>query len=108
MTGRDLADALNASGSLPSRVSIYNERIGSLVFYLSPALRAQASATRLVETTLPEAIGRLNLELPDAVLAVRDRNAGRLTRLFKHPVDPDLRAGTFLVYRTGTLRRALE
>ena len=38
----------------------------------------------------------------------RDRNAVRLTRLFKRFVEPDVRAGTFLVYRSDTLRRAIE
>ena len=41
MTSKDLAAALNAGGALPSRVSVVDERIGSLVFYLDPALRAE-------------------------------------------------------------------
>jgi 4-amino-4-deoxy-L-arabinose transferase-like glycosyltransferase len=108
LTGRDLATALNAAGTLPPRVSIYGERIGSVVFYLSPQLRAQATADRIVETTLPTAVPRVAVDPPDAVLAIREQYANRLTRLFKRPVEPDLRAGTFLIYRNDTLRRALR
>ena len=108
MTAKDLAAALNASGTLPPRVAILDERIGSVIFYLTPALHLEATPDRVTETSVPEAIERIRIDPVDAILAVRDDHAGRLTRLFREPVKPDGRAGTFLIYRTATLRRALS
>jgi hypothetical protein len=108
MTARDLAEALNAGGALPPRVSVVDERIGSLVFYLDPALRAQASRARLDESSLAEAIARARVDPADAVIAVRDPALPRFTRLFPAPPPPDARAGTFSIFRVGTVRRALE
>ena len=40
-TARDLAAHLNQRGSLPDEVVIVEDRVGSVIFYLDPALRAQ-------------------------------------------------------------------
>jgi 4-amino-4-deoxy-L-arabinose transferase-like glycosyltransferase len=107
MSARDLAQALNDGGRLPSRVSVLDERIGSLVFYLSPALRAQATADRLNEASYSEAVLRVRVDPEDAVLAVRNDQLERFSRLFSHPPVPESRAGTFTVFRAGRLREAL-
>ena len=108
MTSRDLAATLNAGGALPPRVSVLDERIGSLVFYLDPALRAEASRERLDESTFPEAIARVRHDPEDAVVAVRNNQLPQFNRLFPSPPAPDARAGTFTVFRIGTLRTALQ
>jgi 4-amino-4-deoxy-L-arabinose transferase-like glycosyltransferase len=108
MTSRDLAAALNAGGALPPRISVLDERIGSLVFYLDPALRAHATRDRLEPASYSEAIARVRVDPADAVLAVRSTQLPRFNRLFAAPPRPDIRAGTFVVFRAGTLRRALE
>jgi 4-amino-4-deoxy-L-arabinose transferase-like glycosyltransferase len=108
MTARDLATALNAGGALPSRVSVLDERIGSLVFYLDPALRAQATKERINEASFSEAIAWVRVDPPDAVLAVRNGQLARFNRLFTVPPTPDARAGTFTIYRAGALRDALK
>ena len=108
MTARDLAAALNVEGALPPRVSVVDERIGSLVFYLDPALRAEATRERLDEASLTEAVARARLDAPDAVIAVRNTQLPRFNRLFGAPPLPDARAGTFTLFRAETLRRALE
>jgi 4-amino-4-deoxy-L-arabinose transferase-like glycosyltransferase len=107
MTGRDLAAALNVEGALPPRVSVVDERIGSLVFYLDPPLRAEATRERLDEASLAEAIARARLDAPDAVIAVRNTMLPRFNRLFDAAPRPDARAGTFTLFRAETLRRAL-
>jgi hypothetical protein len=107
MSARDLAVWLNGSGALPSHVSVLGERIGSLIFYLSPQLRSAATADRIDEASLPEAVSRIRVSAPDAVIAVRDDQAARFNRLFATPPVPDGRAGTFSVYRAGTLQRLL-
>jgi 4-amino-4-deoxy-L-arabinose transferase-like glycosyltransferase len=107
MTARDLARTLNDSGRLPPRVSVLDERIGSLVFYLSPALRAEATANRLDEASYSEAVLRVRVDPEDALLAVRNDQLERFTRLFSHPPAPDGHAGTFTLFRAGRLREAL-
>jgi 4-amino-4-deoxy-L-arabinose transferase-like glycosyltransferase len=107
MTSRDLAAALNRGGTLPSRVSVLDERIGSLVFYLDPPLRAEASRERLEDASFAEAIARARVDPDDAVLAVRLGQLPRFNRLFPSPPAPDERAGTFALFRAATLRRAL-
>ena len=108
MTSRELAEALNTGGVLPPRVSVLDERIGSLVFYLDPALRAEASPARLDEASFAEAIGRARIDPEDAVVAVRNTQLEQFNRLFTTPPAPDARAGTFTIFRAVTLREALQ
>jgi 4-amino-4-deoxy-L-arabinose transferase len=108
MTAKDLARTLNAGGALPSRVSVLDERIGSLVFYLDPALRAEATRERLDESSFAEAMARIRHDPDDAVLAVRDGQLDQFNRLFTHPPAPDADAGTFTVFRALTLRETLQ
>jgi 4-amino-4-deoxy-L-arabinose transferase-like glycosyltransferase len=108
MTSRDLAAALNARESLPPRVSIIDERIGSLIFYLSPALRAEATRERLAEATFAEALMRTRVDPDDAIVAVRRNQLARFNRLFPHPPPPDAQAGTFTIFRTLTLKETLQ
>jgi len=107
MTSRDLAAALNTAGTLPPRVSVLDERIGSLIFYLAPPLRAQATADRVDAASFPEAMLRMRVDPPDAVFAVRNSQLPRFNRLFPSPPAPDARAGTFSVFRADTLRAAM-
>ena len=104
MTARDVAAALNAGGTLPSHVSIVGERVGSLVFYLSPPLRAQATRDRIAEATFAEAVSQARVQPDDAVIAVRRNDVDRFLRLFPSPPAP-LHAGTFDVFRVGELRK---
>ncbi len=108
MTSRDLARLLNQRGSLPPRVLVVGERVGSLVFYLSAPLRAAADANRITNIPMAEdVLEGLSSESPDTVLAVRDDRLERFIRLF--PVAPiaDARAGTFTVFRVEQVRAAL-
>ena len=107
MTARDLAAALNAGGRLPPRVSVVDERIGSLVFYLAPALRADASPQRLVETSFSEALTRIRIDADDTIIAVRVGQIDRFRRLFQGLPEPDQRAGNFALYRASSLKASL-
>ena len=108
MTSRDLADTLNSGGALPPKVLVLDERIGSLIFYLSPALRSEVTPERVTETTMPEAIEQVRGDQSEWLLAVRARSEPRVRRLLGNGLQPDARAGTFVIYRASTLRRALE
>ena len=108
MTAKDLAGALNGMGTLPPRVSVFDERIGSLVFYLSPPLRADASPERLTDTSMAEAIGRARVDPDSSIIAVRNTQLPRFFRLFPRPPAADARAGTFTIFRALTLRETLQ
>jgi 4-amino-4-deoxy-L-arabinose transferase-like glycosyltransferase len=103
MTARDLAGALNESPTLPPRVLVLDERIGSVIFYLSPALRAQAAPDRFADVSLAQLIARLRIDPPDTIVAVRDTR-DRLGRLFAGRVPSGRTAGTFTLYRADQLR----
>ena len=106
MTSRDLAASLNAAGTLPPRVSVVDERIGSLIFYLDRPLRAQATADRVDNPSFSEAIARIRTDPPDALIAVRNSQLPRFNRLFASPPAPDGAAGTFTLFRAERLRAA--
>jgi 4-amino-4-deoxy-L-arabinose transferase-like glycosyltransferase len=108
MTSRDLAATLNTAGTLPPHVSVVDERIGSLIFYLDPALRLEATPDRLEAASFSEAMTRIRTDPPDAVTAVRNTQLPRFNRLFPSPPAPDALAGTFSLFRTETLRTALR
>src|SRR5438067_2341868 len=88
MTARDLAATLNAAGRLPPHVSVLDERIDSLIFYLSPPLRSEATPARIEEVTFAQAVSLIRVEPADAVLAVRDDQVARFDRVFPSPPQP--------------------
>lgn len=108
MTSRDLAAALNTSVALPPRVRVVDERIGSLIFYLDPPLRAQATGDRVAPASFSEAIARSRVDPPDAVFAVRNNQLPRFNRMFPSAPAPDALAGTFSLFRADTLRAASD
>jgi 4-amino-4-deoxy-L-arabinose transferase-like glycosyltransferase len=108
LTSRDLAAALNTQPHLPPHLGVLDERIGSVIFYLSPNLRAEATPERIQSTSLPAAIQRAQVGPPDALLAVRDNQLQRVTRLFAQPPAPAARAGTFSLFRADQVRSALQ
>jgi 4-amino-4-deoxy-L-arabinose transferase-like glycosyltransferase len=108
LTSRDLAAALNPEPHLPPHLAVLDERIGSVIFYLSPNLRAEATRERIQSTSLPAAIDRARVGPPDALLAVRDNQLHRVTRLFAQPPVPAARAGTFSLFRADQVRSALQ
>lgn len=107
MTGRDLAQYLNRSDTLPPHIDVLDERVGSLIFYLTPALRAEAAPDRFADVSLADAFAAIRRDSPDAIIAVRDDQLQRFTRLFASPPPVHARAGTFTVYRVGDLRAAV-
>jgi hypothetical protein len=107
LTGRDLAKFLNASGRLPVRTVVLDERIGSVVFYLAPALRADANPDRITMTSKQNVVETIATDPDEALLAVRDKDYAEFSRLFTATPQPHVRAGTFTLYRADQLREAL-
>jgi 4-amino-4-deoxy-L-arabinose transferase-like glycosyltransferase len=108
MTAKELAVLFNARGTLPPRVSVVDERIGSLVFYLAPALRGEATPDRVAAAPFADAILRARHDPDEAVIAVRNDRLPHFQRLFAQPPAADFTAGTFSVFRARTVRDALS
>jgi 4-amino-4-deoxy-L-arabinose transferase-like glycosyltransferase len=106
MTSRDLAATLNSAGALPPRVWVVDERIGSLIFYLDPPLRAEATASRVDVSSFADALMHARVDPPDSVTAIRNSQLPRFNRMFAAPPTPDALAGTFTLFRADTLRAA--
>ncbi|HEX6465260.1 MAG TPA: glycosyltransferase family 39 protein [Vicinamibacterales bacterium] len=108
MTGRDVAAKLNESETLPSRVLVVQERIGSLIFYLEPRLRAEATRGRIDQASMAEAIQRSRGEPLDAVIIVRNNLLERFERQFTVAPVAAGTAGTNTVFRVESLQNALQ
>jgi hypothetical protein len=108
MTGRDVAAKLNASGRLPPLVLVVQERIGSLIFYLEPGLRAEATSDRIGQASVAEAIQRSRTDPLDGVVVVRNNLLDRFERQFTVVPAPAGTAGTNTIFRVESLQRALQ
>jgi hypothetical protein len=108
MTSREVARQLNAIGTLPPHVTVVEERVGSLIFYLDPALRAQATPERIEETDIADAIQRSRIEPLDAIVIVRNNRLYRFARQFGLPPEASWTAGTNTVFREDRLQKARQ
>jgi 4-amino-4-deoxy-L-arabinose transferase-like glycosyltransferase len=108
MTGRDLAAKFNAGGRLPPQVLVVQERVGSLIFYLKPALRAEATPDRIEQATMAEAIQRSRTDQLDGAVVVRNNLLDRFERQFTVVPAPVGTAGTNTIFRMESLQRALQ
>jgi hypothetical protein len=106
MTAKDLATILNSRAALPSRVLVLDERIGSVVFYLSPELRADVTPDRFADTTLADLFHQIDREPGDTLFAVRADQLARVQKLFTRPVTPDAQSGVYSVFTIGALRQS--
>lgn len=106
LSARTLAAQLNAAGTLPARVWVVDEGVGSLVFYLRPEWRRQLVAGRIAR------ISRFSLadlpDPPDAVVAVAsDRVPGVAELVDLDGVDRPS-GGQYLVLPLAEVRRRLR
>jgi 4-amino-4-deoxy-L-arabinose transferase-like glycosyltransferase len=108
MTGKDAALQLNRGGRLPPHVLVLEERLGSLIFYLDPALRADATPETVDRASIPDAIQRSRGEPLDAVVIVRNNLLDRFDRQFAAPPQPAWRAGTTTIFRVDSVHKALR
>ena len=103
LTARNLAAHFNGAGSVPSKVWVVDEGIGSLVFYLREDLR-RALTTRQIEH-----VSRFSLmdrhSPPDAVVAVASDRLAGVTKVIGVPQVPRPPEGQFLVLPLTAYRR---
>jgi len=89
-------------------VIVVEERIGSLVFYLAPSLRAEATPDRILTRARVDARDRLRSDPDGGVVVLREDEIAKFQRLFRVPLRPEGHAGTFSIYRVADLRAALD
>jgi 4-amino-4-deoxy-L-arabinose transferase-like glycosyltransferase len=105
-SARDLAAYFNRAGTFPERLRLFEDRVGSVVFYLDPATRAKLTPERL------DSFGAESLDLivranPDRLtVAVRERRLDVFERLVDPDAVPYRRAGQFRLYDVEALSRA--
>ena len=98
-SARDLAQHFNRLGHLPPRLLIVEGRIGSLMFYLSPQLRAGLTADRLQQWAAKE----LPPLQPGDVLAVPERKIAGLREYRFFDDSPYESVGSYRLYRITKL-----
>ncbi|PYR77930.1 MAG: hypothetical protein DMF86_07635 [Acidobacteria bacterium] len=82
LSERELARFFNGRGVLPPRVFLAGDRVGSIVFYLTPALRADLFPNRIESVDLYQVPERLGSVPPDTVVCVRSHRLPKFDRFF--------------------------
>lgn len=109
LSARPLAQYLDARGAMPAHLWVVDERIGSVVFYLDPALRRDLTPARIENVPLGLLLGRLPTAPPDVLVALADRDLPRFERGLNLAGVPFDQAGRHRVYTADALRdRALK
>lgn len=106
LSEKDLAAHFNAEGRMPAQLWLLDDRVGSLVFYLQPAIRRGLTPARVESMNLATVRERLPAAPPDTMVAVRERRAPALVRALNLEAVPYLRAGQFRLYPASALRQA--
>jgi 4-amino-4-deoxy-L-arabinose transferase-like glycosyltransferase len=95
-SAQDLAQAVNRWGRFPPELWMVEQRSGSLVFYLDPALRRELTAQRVLQLSSPQVPEQE--PVPGTRVAVTNADATRLEHYV--PLDglPYERAGHYRIY----------
>ena len=93
-SARDLAEHFNRVGRIPPRLFVAEERVGSLVFYLDPRLRAELTENRVqyLPTTPPTVLR------PGEVVAVKERNLSKVAEWLDLGGDSFEQVGGYRLY----------
>lgn len=95
-TARDLAQAINRSGQFPPALWMVEQRRGSLVFYLDPALRRGLTADRVLQLSSPQVPGQE--PVPGTLVAVTVADSARLAQYVPLDGQPFELAGHYRIY----------
>ena len=95
-TARDLAQAINRSGQFPPELWMVEQRRGSLVFYLDPALRRGLTADRVLQLSSPQVPGQE--PVPGTLVAVTVADSARLAQYVPLEGQPFELAGHYRIY----------
>jgi 4-amino-4-deoxy-L-arabinose transferase-like glycosyltransferase len=95
-TARDLAEAINRSGRFPPALWMVEQRRGSLVFYLDPALRRGLTADRVLQLSSPQVPA--HEPVPGTLVAVTVTDSARLAQYVPLEGQPFELAGHYRIY----------
>lgn len=101
-TARDLASHFNTLGELPQKLLLVDDRIGSLVFYLTPELRRQLRPEQ-IEVAMATEVLRAPISQAGTVVAVAERRLQRLNPKVSLRGAPFERAGQYRIYTPAVL-----
>jgi 4-amino-4-deoxy-L-arabinose transferase len=106
LSERDIARHFNHIGRMPARLWLVDDRVGSLMFYLDPTVRADLTSARVRSVGMNVVRTRIDEAPPDTIVAVRERRVDRFISVMAlRPVAYD-RAGQFRLYKAALLQRA--
>lgn len=103
----DLARHFNQVGALPPQLLIAEERIGSFVFYLDPALRAELRSDRLDNCRLRD-LAWHPVTTPGTLLAVPERSLHRGRKLLRLEEAKFTQAGRYRIYQAADAKPTEE
>ena len=95
-TARDLADTINRSGRFPPELWMVEQRSGSLVFYLDPALRRGLTRQRVLQLSSPQVPE--HEPVPGTRVAITFGDSPRLARYLQLEGQPYVPAGHYRMY----------
>jgi 4-amino-4-deoxy-L-arabinose transferase len=95
-TARDLAETINSSGRFPSELWMVEQRSGSLVFYLNPALRRGLTPERVLQLSSPQVPE--HEPVPGTRVAITMGDSQRLERYVRLDGRPYEPAGHYRMY----------
>jgi 4-amino-4-deoxy-L-arabinose transferase-like glycosyltransferase len=95
-TAKDLAETINRSGRFPPELWMVEQRSGSLVFYLDPALRRDLTRERVLQLSSPQVPE--HEPVPGTRVAVTVGDSPRLARYLQLEGQPYLPAGHYRMY----------
>jgi 4-amino-4-deoxy-L-arabinose transferase-like glycosyltransferase len=104
-TARDLAAHFNAQGRLPPRLWIVDERVGSFLFYLDPALRARLEPQTVEGVPLGRALVQAG-GIPGTIVALPSASMTRLAARARLEHINSEAAGRYRLYDGTALRSA--
>jgi len=95
-SARDLARTINRSGHFPSQLWMVEQRRGSLVFYLDPALRRGLTSDRILQLSSPQVPE--HEPVPGTLVAVTVGDSARLAQYVPLEGQPFELAGHYRIY----------
>ena len=95
-TAKDLAETINRSGRFPPELWMVEQRSGSLVFYLDPALRRDLTRERVLQLSSPQVPE--HEPVPGTRVAITVGDSPRLERYLQLEGQPYLPAGHYRMY----------
>jgi 4-amino-4-deoxy-L-arabinose transferase-like glycosyltransferase len=95
-TAKPLAETINRSGRFPPELWMVEQRSGSLVFYLDPALRRDLTRQRVLQLSSPQVPE--HEPVPGTRVAITVDDSPKLARYLELQAQPSVPAGHYRMY----------